>query len=279
MSSVARIHRQLVSLGTLSEAVTAMSSLSAHHLRQARRAMPTARTYETELGRALSAAGVQFPEVPTDGPTLLVVVGSQLGLCGGYNGRVADAAARRRDVLGQGPTVAAGRRIVGALGRRGVDVDEPLEGITSLSGVSGLALLLAERALTARRQEGVGAVELVVARFQGVGTDTPEVVPVLPLRLPPREGPVLPVRYTTAEHLAEESARELLYVGMVAALTEALVCEHAARLLATRSAGDWLEDRVHRLRRKEASARQESSTQETLEVVSASRALPNEHPS
>ncbi|MCB9678925.1 MAG: F0F1 ATP synthase subunit gamma [Alphaproteobacteria bacterium] len=274
MSEVARIRRRLVSLRTLSEAVTAMSSLSAHHLRQARDAMPSAAAYEADLGQALARAAVRFPAEAPEGETLLLVVGSHLGLCGGYNGRVAEVATGRRAALGPGRTVGVGRRLVGALGRRKLVVDEAIAGVTSLAGVPALALALAERALVAQRREGVRAVEIVSARFHGIGSDRAEARRVLPLALPAAEGPAWTVRYTTPARLAEESARELLYVGLVASITEAMVCEHAARLLATRSAGDWLEDRVEKLRRKEASARQEQSTQETLEVVSAARALP-----
>ncbi|MCA9571440.1 MAG: F0F1 ATP synthase subunit gamma [Myxococcales bacterium] len=269
MSEVARLQRRLASLGTLSEAVGAMSSLSAHHLRGAREALPAARDYVAGLEDALARAGV-VPPVSTGAGTLLLVVGSQLGLCGGYNGRVAEAAVARRSGT-PGRTVAVGRRVRGGLLRRGLVPDVFVDGVTSLEGVPGLALELATLALEAWGRGEVATVELVGARFHGIGADVAEARAVLPLVLPGHL-PARTVRYTALDALAADGARELLYVGLVEALTEALVCEHAARLLATRSAGDWLDDRVRSLRRRLARARQEQSTQETLEVVAASRA-------
>lgn len=277
MSEVLRLKERLGSLGTMLEVVTAMSSLSAHHLRQAREAMPIAQAYEADLREALARAGTRFPGEGAGSEVLLLVVGSQLGLCGGYNGRVAELAGERRRALGPGRTVAVGARLASALRRRKVQVDEALPGMTSLAGCPGVALTLAERALIAHGREGVRSVELVSARFHGIGADRPESRTVLPLTLPEPGGPLYAVRYTTAEELARQSARELLYVSLVAATTEALVCEHAARLLATGAASDWLEARVGRLRRRLATARQELSTQETLEIASAARVMQRGH--
>lgn len=274
MSRDGDLRRQLEGMTSLQDAVAAMSSLSAHHLRQARAALPPARTYLEELSQALARAQVRFPGRGT-GDTLLVVVGSQLGLCGGYNGRVADFAFRRRAEVGAGPTIAVGRRLAHALTRRGVEVSERIPGITSLTGVPPLVLSLARRALIAHRVDGLRAVELVSARFQGIGEDAPAARQVVPLTLPTPQGPPLPLRYVAPEQMVDAAARELLYVSLLAQLIDALAAEHAARLLATRSAGDWLGARMEKLRRRRATLRQEASTQETLEVASAARMRPD----
>jgi F-type H+-transporting ATPase subunit gamma len=262
--------RQLAGLGSLYDAVSAMSSLSAHHLHQVRAALPPAADYQAQLADALACAGVQFPGAGT-GETLLVVVGSQLGLCGGYNGRVAALAAQRRAELGPGPTIAVGRRLAGALGRRDVPLADRLVGITSLTGVPPLVLTLARTALLAHRGQSLHAVELVSARYRGVGEDEPTATRILPLTLPTPSGPPLPVAYVAPDQLVDEASRELLYVSLMTMIIDALAAEHASRLLATRSAGDWLSDRIEKVQRQQRAARQESSTQETLEVAAAAR--------
>ncbi|MCB9683147.1 MAG: F0F1 ATP synthase subunit gamma [Alphaproteobacteria bacterium] len=270
MSRTGELARRIASLGALDDAVSAMSSLSAHHLRRARAAAPAARAYRDELGTALARAGVAFP-VPGPGPAMLVVVGSQLGLCGGYNSRVAEAAVARRAALGAGPTLAVGRRLSAALSRRHLDPDTRLEGVTSLDGVPALVLELATRALVAHHEQGLASVEILAARFRGVGDDAPDSTTVLPLSLPPSDGAHWAVRYVDRPRMQHDAARELLYVTLLARVTDAVAAEHAARLVATRQAGTWLDDQVTRLRRQLARLRQEQGTQETLEVASAAR--------
>jgi F0F1-type ATP synthase gamma subunit len=81
---VKRIHeigRRLRSLKALGEVVTAMKSLSAHHLREARGAVGPARAYREGVERLLPA-DVAVESAP-DGVHGLVAFGAELGLCGG----------------------------------------------------------------------------------------------------------------------------------------------------------------------------------------------------
>ena len=54
--------------------------------------------------------------------------------------------------------------------------------------------------------------------------------------------------------------------------SEALLQEHGARIVATQSAEQWLDERIERLRRHLAAARRESSTQEMIEIGIGMRA-------
>jgi F0F1-type ATP synthase gamma subunit len=79
-------------------------------------------------------------------------------------------------------------------------------------------------------------------------------------------------RYVSRERLAAVAVRELLYITLYDLLIDALASEHGARLLATQSAEQWLDERMDRLRRHLAGARREASTQETIEIAAGARA-------
>ena len=79
-------------------------------------------------------------------------------------------------------------------------------------------------------------------------------------------------RYAGRETFLAVAGRELLYITMYSVLLEALASEHGARLAATQSAEEWLDERAERLRRQLASTRREASTQEAIEIAGGARA-------
>ena len=85
------LRRRLRSLEALSEAIAAMKSLSAHHFRGARSALPAAHAYRDGIDQALAAIGVHQMETPGDADAILLIA-ADLGLCGGYNSKLASAA-------------------------------------------------------------------------------------------------------------------------------------------------------------------------------------------
>ena len=263
------LERRLRSLQTLGEAVTAMKSLSAHHFREARTAVEPARIYRDGVERILAWAGATL--AAGDGPAGLLVIGGELGLCGGYNSEVVAAGAKRRAELGQGPTICVGHRAATLLARRGVEIRGSYGAPTSVRGITGLLLRLAEEVLTTYVTERLSSFDIVSSRFEGVGITHPTTVRLLPLtsgRSVPEKG----ARYVTQEHLASAAAREFLYIILYDQLLDALASEHGARLVATQSAEKWLEERTERLRHHLASARREASTQEVIEIDAGARA-------
>ncbi len=269
--------RRLRSLEGLSAAVSAMKSLSAHHFRAVRAEVEPCRSYREGVERLRPFALRRTP--PSAGPVGLVVIGAELGLCGGYNAHVVAAAAQERAARGPGRTLCVGRRAATLLARRDVTVDAIYPGPASAAGITDVLLSLAEHALSAYEADGMSALHVVSSRFRGVGVDAPTVTRLLPLERPaaideaPSAGgaPGTP-RYVAADHLAAAVTRELLYVELFDLLLDALACEHGARIVATQAAGDWLDERTGEVRRHLVSARREASTQEVIEIAGGVRA-------
>jgi F-type H+-transporting ATPase subunit gamma len=257
-------------LRTLDQAITAMKSLSALHFRQARRQLLPAHAYRDGLERTLAGMALQFPG-PGEGTTTLLVLASDLGLCGSYNGQLVAAAQRRRQSIGDGPVVCVGHRAAVRLTREGRAPMREHPAPTGTAALGQLLMQVVEELLDDFLSGRVGAVEAVSARFDGVGSFTPVVTPLLPIRPPPpAPGPgVSP--YVSAEQAAVVGLRELLYIRVYQLFLDALASEHGARLLATSAASDWLERRIGTTARTLRALRLESSTQELLDVVSGAR--------
>ena len=276
MKRKTELTRRLRSLRTLGVAVGAMKSISAHHFRETRRAVEPSRVYRADVERVAAWAGAAL--AAGDGPAGLLVIGGELGLCGGYNARAVAAAVARRQELGPGPTFCVGHRAATLLGRRGCAITATYAAPTSVPGITRVLLPLAEEVLGTYLTERLSSFDIVSSRFLGVGSDLPGSVRLLPLSYESTEHAPT-TRYVTREQLASAAAREVIFITLYDLLLDAMACEHSARLVATQAAQKWVDDRSTQLERQLASARREASTQEVLEIAAGARARRSTKPS
>lgn len=248
--------------------MVASKSVAALHFRAARRSVAAARVYREGIEDML---GVRDDTPETRGPAGLLVVGAELGLCGGYGAQMVEAAMALRKALGDGPTLCAGRRAAAALARRGVPPDRSFPAPTSVDGITRALLPIAEEALRRFDSGGLGSFHVLSSRFAGVGRARPESVRLLPMSAP-RADDRPGVRYVAAEDFAFAALRERLYVALYAVLLDAIASEHGARLVATQAAETWLDDRAGAVRRRLSAARREATTQEVIEIAGGARA-------
>src|SRR6266498_5717698 len=113
------LRRKLESLGMLGQAVTAMKSLSAHHLRTARAGLSAARAYRAGIDGAIAAAGIAQIVPKTSAPAVLLLA-SDLGLCNGYNWQLVETALEKRRQLSATMFYCVGKRPLLALRRADV---------------------------------------------------------------------------------------------------------------------------------------------------------------
>ena len=271
MRRAPELERHLNSLGVMREAVTAMKSLSAHHVRKARIAAELARTYREGVAR-FAAVGGRALATAGDGGAGLLVFGSELGLCGVYNSQVATSAAQRRAELGLGPTLCVGQRAASLLAQRGVEIRQRYAAPGAVEAISDVLLRVAEDVLELYAQHRLSRFEIVASRFDGVGLTHPVSSQLLPI-VAPAELSVPARRYVNAEYYARAVNREFLYSTLYGVLLDAFASEHGARLIASQAAERWLDERIERLKRQVASTRRESSTQEVLEIASGARQM------
>ena len=264
------LRRKLDSLSMLGEAITAMKSLSAHHLRTARTELAAARAYRDGVDQVIAAAGIA-QIAPRDGAPAVLLLAADLGLCDGYNARLVEAALEQHRMLSAGPFYCVGRRPLTTLRRANVPVARAYPAVASVSGVTRLLLTLADDVLGDYLSGAFSSLHLVSARFDGVGAFTARTTRLLPIAATRTDQRPFTTPYASAQQLGEVAVREYLYSTLYELLLDALAAEHGMRLVSTQSAEEWLETRVKDLRRQLASARRESSTQEVLDVAGGAR--------
>lgn len=285
MASVADLRRRLTNARNVQQLTRAMKTVAAARLHRARAAAAAARPYDegiTALVVRLAATGVEHPllarptAVQTAGRRCLVVIAGDRGLAGGFNAAVVRAAlgAARRPG-GPAPVfIAAGRRAITALRRRGVELR------AAFSGLGDPVAPEISRAAAARLIEGLAAgdfntVDLVYNRFVSVVTQRPVVEPLLPL---PEQPPASRAYIFEPSPAAIMDAVLSAYISarIHRALLESRAGEHAARMAAmdaaTRNAGDLIDG----LARELSHARQQAITLELLDIIGGVAALEQE---
>ena len=264
------LRRQLASLAMLGEAVNAMKSLSAHHLRSAREGLSAARAYRDGIDALIASADIaQVP--PHAEPPGLLLIAADLGLCDGYNPRLTEMFLEERRRVGAKRIYCVGRRPLVALRRADVPVAATYPAVTSVAGVTGLLLTLADDVLGDYLKGAFGILRVVSARFDGVGAFTPVATQVLPIAPSHDARRPAAMPYVSVGRLTRVAIREYLYSTLYELVLDALASEHGMRLVATQSAGQWLDERVSALHRQLSSVRREAGTQEVLEVAAGAR--------
>jgi F-type H+-transporting ATPase subunit gamma len=263
------LRHRLHTLRTLHDAVSAMRSLAAHHFRLVRQTLPAAREYRTAVESIVAEIGLRQPLRP--GRPALLVVASDLGLCGDYNSRMAQAAIHEREERQLGDVYSVGRRIRPALSRAGIAPARMYDAPSSLEGLSRLLLALGQDVLKDFLSGRIGGLYLVSARFGGVGHFEPVCTRLLPIEPVRATAPLRRSPYVTPDHLAAVAVRELLYISLHEILLDALAAEHGMRLTAAEAALEWLDHTADQTSRRLSASRSESATQELLDIIAGGK--------
>lgn len=137
------LKHRLQTLGALRDAVGAMRSLSAHHFRRARQALAAARQYREEMNTVIVETGIHQP-LHAGVPAGLLVVASDLGLCGDYNSRLSQLAVAESHNHADQTLYVVGHRSRAALAKRALTPSRTYAAPASLEGLSQLLLGLAQ---------------------------------------------------------------------------------------------------------------------------------------
>ncbi|HEX9892380.1 MAG TPA: ATP synthase F1 subunit gamma [Gemmatimonadales bacterium] len=267
-----------------------MELVSTSKMKRAQDRVAAARPYAAALAEVIGDlwtpelaeqfALLKQPAPPTKGgPTRvsLILITSNRGLCGAFNGNLIKEARRRIEALeARGYSVdlhCVGRKGAGYfkyLGRPlASDRSDIGDSPTSAHAASVVGPLIDDFA--AGRIAGV---EMVQARFQSALSTPPLLVKVLPIAPPARTGRrpdyiLKPDAATILESLLPLYVRNLVYRG----LAETAASEHAARRTAMKNATDNATEIVQLLTRVYNRNRQAVITQEIAEIVGGAAAL------
>ncbi len=288
MATLKAIRRRIASVRSTQQITRAMKLVSAAKLRRAQEALTDARPYGETLGRLasslLEAEGAALaPAANASAAALIVVVGSDRGLCGSYNAnltRTAEETARQLRSQGLEPHFfAVGRKVLEHFRRsRQRLAGERINNVPRLA-IFPLAQELAGRMLNDYRGGQISQAGIVYSRFRSALSQQPTYQRLLPFTAPaaPRDGD----KMAPAEYLAEPSRAELVplvlrsYVEFAVfhGLLEAEASEQGARMTAMEAATNNASDMITALTLEMNRARQASITRELMDIVGGAEAL------
>jgi F-type H+-transporting ATPase subunit gamma len=285
MASLKDIKRRIVTVRKTQQITRAMRMVAGAKLRRAQEAIESARPYAEAMRATLrevarSQKDAEHPLLlahPEKRAAELVIVTSDRGLCGAFNGNVikhaqAVIAARRGLKL---TVTTAGRKANEFFRKRMPDAmgpHYPQQGWVKYEQAAEIAQRLAERYAAGEVDEVV----LVYSEFVSALTQRPREVRLLPFAVTeePGEAAALPYEIEPSPaKLLEVLVPKAVEIEIYRALLENQVGEHAARMTAMESATSNTEELISSLTLKYNRARQAAITKELVEIVSGAEAL------
>ncbi len=241
----------------------------------------------TEL--AATAGNISHPLIDgpdngfeSDAKELTLLITSDRGLCGPYNGsilRLAQQHLRETPAAKDGLIDLVGKKGAAFLKFNGIDVhehftmgDEP-----TFEDVERVA----QRYMDEFTSGKVTAVRVIYMRFISAGKQEPTIMNLLPLKPPAADesaetqsGPTLQYEFSpAAEELLADLLPSTVKASLFQAFNDAIVSEHVARMVAMKAATDNAGKMGKDLTRVYNRARQAQITTELTEIISGAAAL------
>jgi F-type H+-transporting ATPase subunit gamma len=293
--SLIDMRRRIRAVKSTQQITKAMKMVAASKLRRAQERVIAARPYALEARRVLSSLATRVDPSAhpllarrpgaTSGPTLLIVVTSDRGLCGSFNTNIIKAVgAFLREQPGRAVAFGlVGRKGRDQLARRGFAVRFEHVNLPKVLHFAE-AEVIARPAVSDFIEGRVDSVSLVYNEFKSVMQQRVVIEPVLPLAPVPggaAGGAADPTYGSAADYLYEPSPKRILSVlleelvraQVFRALLESNAAFFAAQMMAMDSATRNSADMIEGLTLSMNKIRQAAITREIIEVVSGAQAL------
>jgi F-type H+-transporting ATPase subunit gamma len=301
MAQIREIKKRMVAVGTIQRITKTMQMIATAKFTAAAQRAKATKPYTQkvrQLVQEVTAAAGDVSHPLIDGPAeatkkeLLLIISSDRGLCGAYNGNVFRKATQHlREMRDKGLQLdieIVGKKAVAycrfqhiAVAARHTLGDKPrYEDVEQI----------AEKYMAEFSAGKYDAIRIASMRFVSNSKQIPEVVQLLPLK-PPTAADASAPGESSAESPAESQARpnyefspsseallaDLLPLSVKAtlfqAMNDAVVSEQIMRMVAMKAATEKAKDLGRRLRRNYNRARQTRITTELNEIVSGAAAL------
>ena len=282
---------QVESTEDLASITRAMKALAAVRIRQSREAVDSLRAYASavERGFQILVTRERVPSGGEGGAPLAVVLGSDLGMVGRFNRKVANQAEERLEEEGAGEgkrplVLTVGERVASEMAGRGWEMESRFGMPDTLEGMTPRVqdLLVALEELRAR--EDPSRILLVYNEYRSGADYAPTALQVLPLdegwvaELGRRSWPgrVLPGFNIPSGELFSRLLREHLFLSLFRAMAESHASENASRLASMEAAEKRIRERLEDLKGRLNQQRKQQMTEELLDIMAGAAALEDE---
>ena len=287
MPSLRDIRRRIASVKNTQQITNAMKMVSAAKLQRAQERVAAARPFAERMQVVVEhlQARVRLTAHPlltprTEGKTLLLVVTSDRGLCGGFNGNVQRAVAEKVRELGgeQVDIIAIGKKGRDFLTFRQLPMREAYTELFLRQVVYEQAKDIAAKLIAAYETEGYRQVLVAFNRFRSAMVQQVTLLRLLPLStLDDADAePVEPFDFVyepSPQQVLDSLLRKQIEVQLFQVFLESYAGEHGARMTAMDSATENASEMIASLTLTFNRARQAAITKELIEVVSGADAL------
>ncbi len=295
MRTLESIRRKIESASELLSVVKTMKVMAAVSIRQCERAVASLAEYNHTIEMGLQIllrrdeTDIQLAGEPTGRRFGAVVFGSNQGMVGQFNQRVAAHAMEAMDQLqvehGDRSVLATGLLLAAHLEEAGQPVEESLRVPWSVAGITPMVQETLVRVDEWRSARGIDHVVLFYNRAQPGATYQPHTLSLLPLdvqwleSLREKDWPcrVIPTFSVDGDQLFSSLVRQYIFIALYRAFAESLASENAHRLASMEAAEKNIEDRLSQLKTEYNQVRQSSITEELLDIVSGFEALTGGH--
>jgi F-type H+-transporting ATPase subunit gamma len=287
MAGGKEITGKIQSIGNTMKVTSALEKVSASKIRKSQDLMSASRPYVRMMRRISGHLGKANPEIrhpftveyETVEKVGYIIISTDRGLCGGLNNnlfRMALADIMQWQKKGvDASLVTFGKKAAAFFKNVNVEIMGHVSGLGEKPQIEDLIGAI-RIMLEAYRDNGVQRLFIVANEFVNTMTQKPVIVQMLPL--PPSEDEEIRDIW---DYIYEPDAQTLLdsvsvrYIeGMIyQAVLENLASEHAARMIAMKSATDNASDLIDELKLAHNKARQAAITQEISEIVGGAAAV------
>jgi F-type H+-transporting ATPase subunit gamma len=294
MTTTETLKRKIDTAKELQSVVKTMKALAAVSIRQYEKAVDSLMNYDLTLKLGMQILLRNSPEAlirlkPGVTNSLGVVIfGSDQGMCGQFNERIADFTSQKLNILPINPSnrliLTVGARIAERLQAGG----QPSEKcFTVPSSIVGITPMVQETVLILekwRRERQIDQIMVFHNRPLSSASYRPHSQQIFPLNLDwlqklqqqTWDSPSLPTYTMSREHLVSALFREHFFVSLYRACAESLASENASRLASMQMAEKNIAECLAELQGDFHHQRQTAITEELLDIVSGFEALGGE---
>ncbi len=287
MPSARQVKQRINTAQNIAKITKAMEMVSASKMKRAQQAALAARPYAKALEDSLRRVATQNPDYVHPllskhelGSELLIIVATDRGLCGSLNQNLFKITTKWLTDHKEGKVVVVGKKAVAFARYMGLDVLATFVNLPDRINSGDLVPLSTLVTDRFTRQE-LKSVDLLFADFINTLSQQPKLISLLPIGKLPSSPDTLSALETSNEFLFEPSSHDILdellpyYLENTIFQTflEAKASEHSARMVAMKNASDNAKDLVRELRLLYNKSRQESITNELLDITTATLSL------
>lgn len=290
MAQLKEIRTRIASIKNTRQVTSAMKMVSAAKLKKSQDIILHLAPYETKLQsiiQNLSLGDVHFESIFFDEPAadniLVVVIGSNRGLCGAFNSNIYKTAMlhtlenyKYQLNKGQVKFFVIGHQVENALIRKKVDIHGVSHHILDSPSYENISKLAVE--LMDMFSWGVfNRIDIVYNKFKNAATQILSADQFLPVKKPDNveKALVLPdyIFEPSEDEILNKLVPDALKMKLYRIMLDSQAAEHGARMTAMHQATDNATKLIGELKQQYNNARQSAITNEILEITAGAEAL------